>query len=144
MRLGTLATAEVWCVVESASGIISACLPTLGNLVQICARKIGLTSGLTWSSGARTPSAGTHLQTIGGSGAPKKSNNASGTFDDSKKKNTGSRPFDRLSAISGLSEERGWDPKSSVRTHDVESERSLGSDEVPLRNIVVRTETDVE
>ncbi|KAK0123808.1 hypothetical protein ONS95_008805 [Cadophora gregata] len=145
----TLATAEVWCVVESASGIISACLPTLGHLIQVCSRKLGVTSGLTWSSRARTPDPSTQLQTIGGGGG--KSNNSkimnSGTYDDIKLKTNNQRPFRRLSgqsAMSGLTEEQNdWEQhsnmKSTVRTHDVES---VGSDEVPLRKIVIKTELE--
>ncbi|KAK6610437.1 hypothetical protein H4I96_02035 [Botrytis cinerea] len=143
----TLATAEVWCVVESASGIMSACLPTLGPLVQFSSRKLGITSVLTRSSQARTSSAGPHLQTIGGSGGPKKSINISGKFDSSKNIREGSRPFRRLSAVSGISDERGnWkggsNVRATVRAHDVESAKSVESDEIPLHNIVVNTEIE--
>ena len=46
--------------------------------------------------------------------------------------------------MSGLTEEQhDWEQqsnmKSSVRTHDVES---MGSDEIPLRKIVIKTELD--
>ncbi|KAF7950059.1 hypothetical protein EAE96_007361 [Botrytis aclada] len=138
----TLATAEVWCVVESASGIMSACLPTLGPLVQFSARRLCITSLLTRSSQAPTSSAGPHLQTIGGSGGPKKSIQISGKFDSSKNTREGSRPFRRLSAASEISDERrdwkgGSNVMATVRAHDVES---VGSDEIPLHNIVVNTE----
>ncbi|PQE17040.1 hypothetical protein CJF30_00003764 [Rutstroemia sp. NJR-2017a BBW] len=143
----TLATAEVWCVVESASGIISACVPTLGPLVQFSARKFGLTSGLNLSSKSRTPSAGTHLQTIGGSSGPKKTIHTSGKFDSSKKITEDSRPFRRLSALSEINDERGsWkggsNVRATVRAHDVESANSVGSDEIPLHKIVVNTEVE--
>ncbi|TGO82552.1 hypothetical protein BPOR_0807g00010 [Botrytis porri] len=143
----TLATAEVWCVVESASGIMSACLPTLGPLVQFSVRKLGIASVLTRSSRARTSSAGPHVQTIGGSGGPKKSIHTSGKFDSSKDTREGSRPFRRLSAVSGISDERGdWkggsNVRATVRAHDVESAKSVGSDEIPLHNIVVNTEIE--
>ncbi|PVH77142.1 hypothetical protein DL98DRAFT_424172 [Cadophora sp. DSE1049] len=144
----TLATAEVWCVVESASGIISACLPTLGHLIQVCSRKLGIGSGLTWSSRARTSDPSAQLQTIGGGGKSNNSKNMhSGTYDDTKLKTNNQRPFRRLSglsAMSGLTEEQqDWEQqsnmKSSVRTHDVES---MGSDEIPLRKIVIKTELE--
>ena len=71
----------------------------------------------------------------------------SGTYDDTKVKTNNQRPFRRLSglsAMSGLTEEQhDWEQqsnmKSSVRTHDVES---MGSDEIPLRKIVIKTELD--
>lgn len=146
--VGTLATAQIWCVVESAAGIISACLPTLGPLVQIGIRKFGITTGLTWGSQQKTPASGaSDLQTIGGSGAPKKVVKVTDTFDDTPMtKSKGSRAFQRLSEYSGNSDEHvGWvnksELKSSVRAHDVEKDRGE-SDEIPLHNIVIRTDVE--
>ncbi|KAL2059929.1 hypothetical protein VTL71DRAFT_10084 [Oculimacula yallundae] len=146
----TLATAEVWCVVESASGIISACLPTLGHLIQVFTRKIGLSSALTWGSRARTPGPSANIVTIGGGGGTGKlsNKNTMNTYDDDTKFDSNdSRPFRRLSGVSALSgttqEHHDWEQhsnmKSNVRTHDVES---MGSDEIPLKNIMIKTELD--
>ncbi|CZS94155.1 related to integral membrane protein [Rhynchosporium agropyri] len=150
----TLATAEVWCVVESASGIISACLPTLGHLVQVCTRKMGVSSP-TWGSRARATGPSANIVTIGGGGGGKgksgNSKNSKGTMDtyddDLKSASTDTRPFRRLSGVSYRSgatqENHDWEPhsnmKSNVRAHDVES---MGSDEIPLQKIMIKTELE--
>ncbi|KAL2064279.1 hypothetical protein VTL71DRAFT_4773 [Oculimacula yallundae] len=145
----TLATAEVWCVVESASGIISACLPTLGFLVQVCSKKLGFVSGITSDSTGRKSNPSANVQTIGGSGGNRNHRKivSSRTFDDSKLNSAGSRSFRRLSGQSGMSEltedQHDWEQhsnmKSRVTTHDLES---AGSDEIPLQNIMVKTEVE--
>lgn len=65
-RPGTLATPCTWCVVESACGVICACLPTLRPL----AKKVSTKFGSSEKSKSRTTrSRGpTELVTIGGGG----------------------------------------------------------------------------
>ena len=66
---GTLATACTWCVVEVASGIISACLPTLRPLMLLISSQFSSTrnrSGEELATGGR--SSKTQLVTIGGTG----------------------------------------------------------------------------
>ncbi|RDW56860.1 hypothetical protein BP5796_12927 [Coleophoma crateriformis] len=135
----TLATAETWCVVESASGIISACLPTLGPLVQLATRSLGISTG---GRSEQTPSAGTNLQTIGGSNSKNLSKNvSSGNFDDSKK-SKGSRPFQRLNGEQQQWSQTSGKMTSSVAGFDKRDAESVDSDEVPLH--VIRIKTDLE
>ncbi|KAJ4287561.1 hypothetical protein N0V90_012264 [Kalmusia sp. IMI 367209] len=68
---GTLGTACTWCVVEVATGIISACLPTLRPLMIIISSQFNSSRG---RSGKGTTTGGrsggnTELITIGGTGA---------------------------------------------------------------------------
>jgi hypothetical protein len=66
---GTLATACTWCVVEVASGIISACLPTLRPLMLLVSSQFSSTqnrSGKGSATGGRSHK--TELVTIGGTG----------------------------------------------------------------------------
>ncbi|KAM3069670.1 hypothetical protein ACMFMG_010390 [Clarireedia jacksonii] len=139
----TLATAEVWCVVESASGIISACLPTLGHLFQRCARMFNI----SLPSQAHR-SADTNLKTIGGSGGPKKTiHHPRGKFDSSEHGSESSRPFGRSSISSKTAGERrdwggGINVRTTVRVHDVESTGSLGSDEMPLHKMGMNVDVE--
>ncbi|KAG9189276.1 hypothetical protein G6011_06144 [Alternaria panax] len=67
---GTLATACTWCVVEVASGIISACLPTLRPLMLLVSSQFSSTrnrSGKGSATGGRSHN--TELITIGGTGS---------------------------------------------------------------------------
>ncbi|USP77996.1 hypothetical protein yc1106_05270 [Curvularia clavata] len=66
---GTLATACTWCVVEVASGIISACLPTLRPLMLLISSQFSSTRNRSENelvTGGR--SSKTQLVTIGGTG----------------------------------------------------------------------------
>ena len=70
---GTLATACTWCVVEVASGIISACLPTLRPLMLIVSSQFSSTRNRSGKGASTTGGAGgrshkTDLVTIGGTG----------------------------------------------------------------------------
>ncbi|OJD32276.1 uncharacterized protein BKCO1_3900088 [Diplodia corticola] len=81
----TLATACTWCVVEVASGIISACLPTLRPLMRMVSSQFGGSSRGRSGMGntaSGNPSRNTELITIGGTGA--------------KRSQTGERHFKRL------------------------------------------------
>ncbi|KAL1633582.1 hypothetical protein SLS58_011034 [Diplodia intermedia] len=82
----TLATACTWCVVEVASGIISACLPTLRPLMRMVSSQFGGSSrgrsGKGNTTSGNNPSRNTELITIGGTGA--------------KRSQTGERHFKRL------------------------------------------------
>lgn len=65
--VGTLATPCTWCVVESACGVICACLPTLRPLAKRISSKF---SNSTQKSKSNTQSRGaTELMTIGGTTA---------------------------------------------------------------------------
>ncbi|KAF4541563.1 Integral membrane protein [Lasiodiplodia theobromae] len=82
----TLATACTWCVVEVATGIISACLPTLRPLMRMVSSQFGSSRGRSGKDGntySNHPSRGnTELVTIGGTGG--------------KRSQTGERHFKRL------------------------------------------------
>ncbi|KAJ5114752.1 hypothetical protein NUU61_000511 [Penicillium alfredii] len=56
----TLADAQIWCVIETAAGVISACLPTTAPLVKFC------TTGVF--STARSLSKSNHTDSRGGAG----------------------------------------------------------------------------
>ena len=108
---------------------MSACLPTLGPLARICTRALGVS---TADRSTERPSVGTDLETIGGSGAQRPSQNlGSGNFIDSKVKNTGSRPFKRLHG-----EQQEWSQPSkmtsSVKTTDLRDAESVESDEMQI------------
>lgn len=67
---GTLATACTWCVVEVATGIISACLPTMRPLMLLVSSQFSSTrnrSGQGSATGGRSQR--TELVTIGGTGS---------------------------------------------------------------------------
>ena len=67
---GTLATACTWCVVEVATGIISACLPTMRPLMLLVSSQFSSTrnrSGQGSATGGRSHK--TELVTIGGTGS---------------------------------------------------------------------------
>lgn len=67
---GTLATACTWCVVEVATGIISACLPTMRPLMLLVSSQFSSTrnrSGQGSATGGRSQK--TELVTIGGTGS---------------------------------------------------------------------------
>jgi hypothetical protein len=67
---GTLATACTWCVVEVASGIISACLPTLRPLMLLVSSQFGSTLNRSKKDSANERrSTNTELITIGGTGS---------------------------------------------------------------------------
>jgi hypothetical protein len=66
---GTLAVACTWCVIEIASGIISACLPTLRPLVMMVSSQFGSTMGRSGKGSSGGGHSGkTDLVTIGGTG----------------------------------------------------------------------------
>ncbi|ORY58905.1 uncharacterized protein BCR38DRAFT_400002 [Pseudomassariella vexata] len=112
----TLATACTWCVVETACGVISACLPTLRPLLA------KVTSGFSLAASRGTGAkdyqnrSGSELVTIGGGG----SRSAKRNFETS----TGDRAFSNTDLFTPL----------GSRT-DHASERTSG-DEFPLKQTV--------
>lgn len=65
---GTLATPCTWCVVETACGVICACLPTLRPLAKRMSNKFSNSSGRTGKSATGQSRGPTELVTIGGGG----------------------------------------------------------------------------
>jgi hypothetical protein len=120
---GTLAIGCTWCVIEIASGIISACLPTLRPLMVLISSQFGSTmgrSGQGASAGARSNN--TELVTIGGTGGKRK------------------QPFRRL--------EDGYlygTDTLGTQTHAGADDASLySSDTKPLAGIKVTTDVQVK
>ena len=62
-NVGTIGTACAWCIMETSSGIISACLPTLGPILHLLKPFV---SCLVSSSSSSSPKMSTELITIGG------------------------------------------------------------------------------
>lgn len=126
MQPGTLATACAWCVVECSSGVISACLPTLGPLVQLATHRLGISSA-SHSNG--TPAASHDLVTIGGSGR------AGEAYDSRFERLDEASPYTTL----GLRPAHGGRIRVSVSHPQSASHDEMG-DEVPLKGIAKKTE----
>jgi hypothetical protein len=120
---GTLAVACTWCVIEIASGISSACLPTLRPLMVLVSSQFGSTmgrSGKGSTGGGRSNN--TELITIGGTGGKRV------------------QPFKRL--------EEGYaygTDTLATRTHAGADDASFSSsDTKPLAGMEVTTDVQVE
>lgn len=115
----TLATACTWCVVEVASGIISACLPTLRPLMKMVSTQFG--SSRSRSKGTTNLSRNNELVTIGGTGA--------------KRSQTGERHFKRLDDEMAT----GGYGNNTMITRSESNQHSDGgsSDQLPLTSIIV-------
>jgi hypothetical protein len=116
---GTLATACTWCVVEVATGIISACLPTMRPLMLLVSSQFSSTrnrSGQGSATGGRSHK--TELVTIGGTGSKR------------------NQDFRRL--------KNDYDVHSNaIATHtngDRDDASSLSGDERPLASVTYRQE----
>ncbi|KAI9726853.1 MAG: hypothetical protein M1834_001485 [Cirrosporium novae-zelandiae] len=120
----TLATACTWCVIETATGVISACLPTLRPLMRVVSSKFASTGR---STAAKTPTLSTELELKSGK------MNSQGS-----RLNT--RPFQRLD---DTSLQPTYGGTASNEAHAGEAEReSVSGDEIPLNRIRVRREVD--
>ncbi|KAL1615515.1 hypothetical protein SLS56_011784 [Neofusicoccum ribis] len=123
----TLATACTWCVVEVASGIISACLPTLRPLMKMVSSQFGSSRGRSGKGTTGNLSRNTELVTIGGTGA--------------KRSQTGERHFKRLDdeLVTVVEEGSHYGNSTMVtRSHSAQhSDGSSSSDQVPLTSIMV-------
>jgi hypothetical protein len=60
--VGTLSDGALWSVIETSSGVISVCLPTLGPLIKACARKLDISRKTS-----KIYSVASETTTIGGS-----------------------------------------------------------------------------
>ncbi|KAL3420520.1 integral membrane protein [Phlyctema vagabunda] len=145
----TLASAQIWCLVESSAAIISACLPTLGPLFQFVVRSLKLTSSARNSSNSRSRSR--ELKTIrpsvGGGIEALESPGPRADFDDASKLSDG-RNFQRLHRASGESGDTWSKNSGGPEVYTVEvGERSLrhkaseDSDEILLRGTSLGKQT---
>ncbi|RDW94933.1 hypothetical protein BP5796_00696 [Coleophoma crateriformis] len=131
----TLSTAEIWSVVEAASGIISACLPTLGPLFQCVTRVSGIRTlgqNVQMKSGHR-------LKTNDGrcSTSQDRLNRDSGP-------KTGGGPFRRLYNEMDLRLDPLPNSKvtSSICGQDMTGGERTTRPEVPPKGIMIRTEVE--
>ncbi|EKG15209.1 hypothetical protein MPH_07543 [Macrophomina phaseolina MS6] len=123
----TLATACTWCVVEVASGIISACLPTLRPLMKMVSSQFGSSKSRSKGSTQPLSRGNTELITIGGTGG--------------KRSQNGDRHFKRLEdeLVTVSEEHSGQYGNSTTVTRSQSNQHSDGgsSDQLPLTSIVV-------
>ncbi|GME26016.1 hypothetical protein GTA08_BOTSDO08397 [Neofusicoccum parvum] len=116
----TLAEASAWCVIETATGIIGACLPVLRPLLRLVSDQFG-----SEKSGSRTHNrSGSELVTIGGTGASRSKLGGGGGGDQ--------KHFQRLDDHSGR-----WGGTTTIVSHRRVEGDEGSADEVPLNGILV-------
>ncbi|EOD53091.1 putative integral membrane protein [Neofusicoccum parvum UCRNP2] len=121
LPIRTLAEASAWCVIETATGIIGACLPVLRPLLRLVSDQFG-----SEKSGSRTHNrSGSELVTIGGTGASRSKLGGGGGGDQKKH-------FQRLDDHSGR-----WGGTTTIISHRRVEGDEGSADEVPLNGILV-------
>lgn len=115
----TLAEACAWCVIETATGIIGACLPVLRPLLRLVSDQFG--SEKSKSRTAAHNASGSELVTIGGTGASR------------SKLERDQKHFQRLAETSG----EIWGAKTTIVSQRRVDRDDGSADEVPLRGIMV-------
>lgn len=118
--LGTLAEASAWCVIETATGIIGACLPVLRPLLRLVSDQFGSEKSRSRTAGHNA--SGSELVTIGGTGASR------------SKLERDQKHFQRLAETS---RERSWAAKTTIVSPKRIDGDDGSADEVPLNGILV-------
>ncbi|EKG18773.1 hypothetical protein MPH_03999 [Macrophomina phaseolina MS6] len=116
----TLAEASAWCVIETATGIIGACLPVLRPLLRLVSDQFGSEKSRSRTAGHNA--SGSELVTIGGTGASR------------SKLERDQKHFQRLAETS---RERSWAAKTTIVSPKRIDGDDGSADEVPLNGILV-------